>query len=137
MGEIAMADALSIALTGLMAQKTRLDATASNIANADTEGALPTPQAPATTVYKPLQVGFSTQAEGGVTATVTANEQGFSPVSNPGSPYANAEGLVAAPNVDLNQEMVNLIEARLAFKGNIQTVKAADKMMGDLLDIVT
>lgn len=134
-----MVDALSIALTGLQAQSQRLAASASNIANANTTGALPTPEAPASTVYKPLNVSFTAlmagDQGGGVSATVTADENGYSPVYDPGSVYANEQGLSAAPNVDLAREMVNIIETKLAYKADLSVIKAQKNMTGDLLDI--
>jgi len=132
-----MVDALSIALSGLMAQNQQLSATASNIANASTTGALPTPQQPASTVYKPLNVGYVTQAGGGVTANVTADQNGYSAVSDPSSAYANNKGLVAAPNVDLSQEIVNLIETKIASKADVDVIKTQDQMTGELLDTVS
>lgn len=111
-----MTDALSIALSGLMAQNQTLSATASNIANVTTTGALPTPQSPASTVYKPLNVNYTTLTDGGVIANVTPN---------------------AAPNVDLAQQIVNLIETKTAYKANVDVIKAQDEMMGDLLNTIT
>ncbi len=131
-----MTDALSIALSGLMAQDQRLSATASNIANATTTGAVPTPQSPATTVYKPLNVSYTSLADGGVIANVTPDQNGYSTVYDPSNAYANSQGLVAAPNVDLSQEIVNLIETKTLFKANVAVIKTQDKMLGDLLDEV-
>jgi len=131
-----MVDALSIALSGLMAQNQQLSATASNIANASTEGALPTPQAPATTVYKPLTVNYTTQSDGDVIANITADQNGYSPAYDPTNAYANAQGLVAAPNVDLSQEIVNLMVAKTVFKANVDVIKTQDKMLGSLIDTI-
>lgn len=136
-----MADALSIALTGLMAQTRRLTATASNVANATTVGTLPTQESAASTVYKPLNVSFTAltagSQPGGVAATITSNEDGYSSVYDPTSIYANEDGLVAAPDVDLAKEMVNLLETKALYKANLHVIKADKEMMGDLLDIVS
>ena len=133
-----MADALSIALSGLQAQTTRLATTANNIANASTSGAVQSsaPGAPASTVYKPLQVNFTTLDGGGVQANVSETPGGVSTAYDPSSSYANADGQVAVPNVDLAQESVNLIETKLLYKANLSVIKAADKMLGDLLDTI-
>lgn len=131
-----MTDALSIALSGLRAQTTRLAATASNIANASTSGAVPSaaPSAPASTVYQPLNVSFSSLESGGVAATVTPDPGGYSIVYDPSSVYANEAGEVAVPNVDLAQEAVKLIETKLAYKANVSVIKTQDEMLGYLLD---
>jgi flagellar basal-body rod protein FlgC len=143
-----MTDAVSIALSGLRAQQTRLAAGASNIANASTTGTVPaaSPSAPASTasggasvptafsVYRPLNVNLTSLATGGVRADVTADPKGFSLVYDPSSPYANTEGMIAAPNVDLTREIVSLLEIKNSFKANIAVLKTQDEMLGALLD---
>ncbi len=131
-----MTDAFSIALTGLRAQTTRLAATASNIANASTSGAVPSanPSTPASTVYQPLDVSFSSLESGGVIASVTPDPTGYSVVYDPSPIYANSEGLTAVPDIDLSEEIVNLIETKLLYKVNISVIKTQDEMLGDLLD---
>jgi len=137
-----MVDALSIALSGLTAQTQRLAATASNIANASTTGIIPSadPSAPASTVYKPLQVTFLQLESGGigagVSAVVTPDPNGYSVVYDPQSIYANSEGLIAAPNVDYANEFVNLIETKLAYRANISVIKTQDQMTSDLLNVI-
>ncbi len=138
-----MTDALSIALSGLNAQKQRLAASASNIANATTGGSVPNassstaPSAPASasTVYKPLQVNLSS-VPGGVQAETVQNQNGYSVVYDPSSSFANNEGLVAVPDVDLAKEAVNLTEIKILYKANLSVMKTQDQMMGELLDIV-
>ena len=137
-----MVDALSIALSGLTAQTQRLAATASNIANASTTGTIPSadPSAPASTVYRPLQVTFTTLDSGGtgegVKATVTPDPNGYTVVYDPNSTYANSQGLIAAPNVDYANEFVNLIETKDAYRANISVIKTQDQMTGDLLNLI-
>ncbi|MDP2204982.1 MAG: flagellar basal body protein [Alphaproteobacteria bacterium] len=146
-----MTDAVSIALSGLKAQQTRLAATASNIANASTTGTVSaaSPSAPASTasggplvstasaastVYKPLNVNLTSLATGGVRADVSADSKGYSLIYDPSSPYANGEGMIAAPNVDLTREIVGLLEIESSFKANLAVMKTQDEMLGALLD---
>jgi flagellar basal-body rod protein FlgC len=138
-----MVDALSIALSGLNAQDQRLAATASNIANASTVGSVPSasPSAPASTVYRPLQVTFLSQVTqggvgDGVVAQVTPDQNGYSVIYDPTSSYANSQGLVAAPNVDLTQELVNLLETSLVYRANISVIKTETRVNGDLLNTI-
>jgi flagellar basal-body rod protein FlgC len=139
-GRIVMTDALSIALSGLRAQNTRLAATASNIANASTTGSVPgaSPSAPASTVYLPLRVNFTSVDSGGigagVAATVSPDPNGYSVIYDPSSPYANSEGNIAASAVDYAEEFVNLIETKAVWKANLSVIKTQDEMLGDLLD---
>lgn len=135
--------ALSSALSGLNAQKLRLNATASNVANVSSGGAVPgsaEAAAGAPTVYRPLRVDMSSQilANGqgaGVSANVTEIQDGFSLVYDPDAVGANAEGFVGVPNVDLAAEAVNLIETKLLFKANAAVIRAQDDMTGQLLDV--
>lgn len=134
-----MTDVFSIALSGLGAQQKRLAGTASNIANASTAGTVPgtVPSAPTSTVYKPLSVNLTSLASGGVRADVVADENGYSLAYDPSSPYANSEGMIAVPNVDLTTEMVNLLEIKTSYKANLAVLKTQDEMLGALLDTST
>lgn len=134
-----MTDVFSIALSGLGAQQKRLAGTASNIANASTAGTVPgtVTSAPTSTVYKPLNVNLTSLASGGVRADVTADANGYSLAYDPSSLYANSEGMIAVPNVDLTTEMVNLLEIKTSYKANLAVLKTQDEMLGALLDTST
>jgi len=134
-----MMDAVSIAVSGLTAQKQRLGATASNIANISTTGRVPgaDPSAPASTVYKPLRTTLTSLGGGGVQATVTPDENGYSVYYDPSSPQADENGLVAAPDIDLAAESVDLIETKAAFKANLGVLKVQEEMQDSLLDVLT
>lgn len=131
-----MTDVLSIAVSGLNAQKQRLAATAGNVANATTTGAVPgtDSSAPASTVYKPLNVSLTSLGSGGVAARITADENGYSIVYDPSSPLANTQGQIAAPNVDFMREISSLLEIKAAFKANLAVIRTQDEMTGALLD---
>lgn len=133
-GGFFMTDAISIAMSGLRAQSVRLAASASNIANVGTSGAIPTPEAPASTVYKPLNVSYTALSTGGVRADVIEDANGYTPVYDPSSIYANNDGLSAAPNVDLVKETVNMLEAKAVYKANVSVIKTQEEMLGELLD---
>lgn len=133
-----MVDAVSIALSGLTAQKQRLGVSATNIANMSTGGVVPE-NGQVSTVYRPLQVNtqsvtFENGEGAGVQASVSEKNNPYSVVYDPNSVYANEEGLVAAPNVDLAEESVNLLMTKTAYKANIAVMKTADEMTQSLLD---
>lgn len=134
-----MVDAISIALTGLTAQKQRLSASASNIANVLTSG--PVPEAGgSSTVYRPLRTQLSSlQSDGqgvGVRAEVTPDENGYTVVFDPASVHADSAGNIAVPNIDLNTEIVNIMETKMAFKVDLSVIKVAKEMDQALLDIL-
>jgi len=123
---------VSIGLSGLEAASQRLDVAANNIANAQSSGALPGTPGPAP--YTPLQVLQSDTGSGTVATTVPV-DPAYVPASDPQSPYANAQGLVAMPNVDLTQEIVELAAARQSFAANLKTVQISMSTTGRLLGI--
>ncbi len=114
-------DSLSISLSGLKAQATRLSATASNIAN----GATPN--------YKAQRVVMTTNPSGGVSAVLSRD-------LSPGRPIPQIEGLPSrdkeTSNVDLASEMVNLMTIRHSFQANLQALKTILRTKGSVLDIV-
>jgi hypothetical protein len=56
-------------------------------------------------------------------------------IFDPGSPFADANGLVAAPNVDTAQELVNASVARVSYDANLKVIETARHMQGYLLNI--
>ena len=139
---------LSIATSGLSAASLRLDVAANNIANALTTGPLPATSGSGTpaggsssnnsnlpAVYVPLQVNQAAQSSGGTVATVSAVSPGFVAQSDPGAWFANQDGLVAAPNVDLASQFVQLLTAKYAFAANAKVVQSYADTTRSLLDI--
>lgn len=129
-----MMNAISIALSGLNASVKRIGAAASNIANMGSSGSLePGGKAP----YEAQTTVQSSDGQGGVQAEVVTKKEPFVPAYDPGSPYANDQGLVAAPNVDLAEEAVQMKLAEITYKANIKTLQAASRMAeeaGRILD---
>src|SRR5581483_10236276 len=116
---------LSIATSGLSAASLRLEVAASNIANARDTGPLPPAGGTPTNssngssfpaAYVPLQVNQVDQTTGsapaGTLATVTSVSPSFVVQSDPNAPFANQDGLVAAPNVDLASQFIQLLTAK-------------------------
>ncbi len=130
-----MINAINIALSGLNAAKQRLNVTASNIANLQTVGSLdPGGQAP----YTPLttQQTALTDQDGngtGVRSEVIPRSQPFVPAYDPDSPFANEQGVIGVPNIDLAEEAVNLNLSEITFKANIATLKASEELSEELL----
>jgi flagellar basal-body rod protein FlgC len=145
---------LSIATSGLAAAGTRLNVAASNIANVLTTGPLPGTEGSGPSsngtgsssshsnlpaVYVPLRVNQVDQSSGstpgGTVATVSTVTPGFVAQSDPGASFANQDGLVAAPNVDLASEFVQLVTAKYSFAANAKVVQAYSDTTKALLDI--
>jgi flagellar basal-body rod protein FlgC len=142
----------SIATSGLSAASLRVNVAASNIANVQTTGPLPAsgsstsagagssgiaPTSPA--AYVPLRVDQVSQSSGstpgGTIATVSTVSPSFTAQSDPSAPFANQDGLVAAPNVDLGSEFVELATAKYSFIANAKVIQAYAETEDTLLDI--
>jgi flagellar basal-body rod protein FlgC len=54
---------------------------------------------------------------------------------DPSAPYADKNGMVAAPKVDLTNEVVQQITALYEFAANARVMQTASQMMKTLLDI--
>jgi flagellar basal-body rod protein FlgC len=128
----------AIAVSGMNAAARRLEVSASNVANHLTTGALPaangTVAAGAPQAYQPLRLNQTASANGGTQTSVTAAAPSYVAISDPQAPFANQDGLVAAPNVDISQEMINQMVASYSFTANAGVLKAEDQMTKTLLD---
>ena len=134
-----MSSVLSIAISGMQAATTRLEVSARNVANARSAGTLPDAQgnysADAPRAYIPQRVDQVDLSGGGTQAVVGNVAPSYVPSYDPGAPYANADGQVAAPNVDLTEEAIQQLVARYTFAANARVVTAYDQMVKSLLDI--
>lgn len=124
-----MMNAIGIALSGLFGATKRTQAAAANIANTRSVGAREGSPAP----YSALTVAQDSVAGGGIKTTIIPKDPAFVPAYDPGSPFADENGTVGAPNVDLAEEAVNLMLAKAAYKANIAVIKTADEMQDELL----
>ena len=126
-----------IAASAMSAQSVRLNATASNLANADSVAA--TPEAayrakhPVFQAIEPATAGTPSPAGNpgaavrvaGVIESVDAPERRY----QPGHPLADAEGYVYTPRVNVVDEMVNMISASRSYQNDVEVMKTARDLM--------
>jgi flagellar basal-body rod protein FlgC len=116
----------------------RLSVAARNIANAQSTGTLPGAATPPGTeapkAYVPLRVD-QVEVSGGTAARVSPAATEPVPVHDPAAPYADENGLVAAPNVDLPRELVEVMVAKYTFAANALVMRAGAQMQRGVLDI--
>ncbi len=128
-----MFDGVTIASTGLIAESTRLSLVANNLANADTT------VTPGGGPYRSEYTVFKAQAaplsgpnqgigQGVVVAGIYQDQSPFKMVYDPTNPQANAQGNVLYPNVNLQTQMVDMIEASQAYQANVSSFNAAKTM---------
>lgn len=55
-------------------------------------------------------------------------------MSDPSSPYADARGMIAAPDVDLVDEMVEQLTAKLTYDANLSVLKSAHEMESRIIE---
>jgi flagellar basal-body rod protein FlgC len=131
---------MAIAASGMAAAAASLTASASNVANMETTGPVPAtgplqpiPQS-AGSVYQPVSATLTSLPSGGVEAGISNTLPSYTLAYDPSAPFANLQGMVAAPNVDLASEAVNRMSASLAFRANLAVFKTAEKNFQSLLD---
>ena len=128
-----------IAITGMRAQRTRMNVIANNIANAMTtrteEGG---PFRRQLTVFRGDQLGKTPRKDrfGVRVKDVITDSSPVRRVYEPSHPDADAEGYVAYPNVNMAAEMVDLISAQRAFEANIAVVVSDRRMKQRALEII-
>jgi flagellar basal-body rod protein FlgC len=131
---MSLLNVFSIAGSALTAQSARLNAVASNLANADSV------VGPDGQPYRAKQVVFkATPVEGGgigVRATrVVESTAPLRTMYDPSNPAANDQGYVAMPNVNVVDEMVNMISASRAYQNNVEVLNTAKSLVQKTLAI--
>jgi len=142
-------DSLSISASALTAERTRMDVTAENLANAQTT------RTDAGGAYRRKVVelaqdggqgGFGAQlasamgsasSAGGVKVTgIVADSTPLKTVYDPGHPDADANGYVQMPNVEPVEEMVDLITESRSYEANVTAMSSAKTMFSRTLDLL-
>ena len=133
-----MFDALDMGASGLMAQRTRLDTIAGNIANANTThdaAGRAVPYRRRFVLFAPGQA--QNPAEPGVhVKEVRLDPTPFQKRFEPGHPDADAEGYVKYPNIDLATEYVNALEASRAYEANVSMMEVSKAMLNATLRLI-
>ncbi|MDN3309660.1 flagellar basal body rod C-terminal domain-containing protein [Microbacterium oryzae] len=114
-------DAIGIAGTGLNVHRKWLDAISDNIANVNTA----TPVGEEAFRERLVMVTEGTEDPGAYVAGVVESEAEGRLVYEPEHPYANEDGYVQYPNVDLGDQMSMLILAQRGYEANAAVVDRA------------
>ena len=144
-----MIDSLTIALSGLKANEDRAAVAAENIANISTAGSIPGSAVDhpkdvyipsratqtAISTYNPGYNSSGTVRGAGVRSDVVKKDPGYVIAPDQSAPYADENGLVAVPDVDLASEIVNLKLASTLFRANVSVIRTVQEMNDALLDI--
>ena len=118
-----------IAGSALTAQSARLNAVASNMANADSvAGADGKPYRAKQVVFEATPMG-NNAAQGVRVRQVVEDAAPPRLVYDPRNPAANGEGYVAMSNVNAVEEMVNMISASRSYQTNADVMNTAKTLL--------
>jgi flagellar basal-body rod protein FlgC len=141
-------DALNISASGLTAERTRMDVTAENLANAQTT------QGPNGQPYQRQEVelqsvggdfssslaqamGTSSAPPGGVeVAGIVSDKTPDQLVYDPGAPGANKAGYVRMPNVNSVTEMTDLIDESDTYQSDVTAMDTSKTMYSSTLNLL-
>lgn len=130
----------AISAAGMTAERTRVEVSALNLANANTV-------LEAGSGYRPLRVvaqamvaagGFDTLVGRGLAGpSVRVESLNRAPrlVLEPGHPMADTAGFVSYPSVDVTSEMVSMMAAARAYEANVAAMNAVRSVAMKTLDI--
>jgi flagellar basal-body rod protein FlgC len=126
-----MFGSLDISASALIAQRTRMEVIASNMANKDSIYDASGRYSPFRRRLAILAAGDPStgRGEGVHVEEIALDQSEFRKVYSPGHPDADAQGYVEYPNIDPAVEMINALEASRAYEANITAVEATKSMM--------
>lgn len=126
-----------VSSSAMTAQSMRLNATASNLANADSiTSADGTPYRAKQVVFEATPIGGDGNLSQGVRVSQVVDDA--SPprmVYDPKNPAADEKGYVAFSNVNVVEEMTNMISASRSYQTNVEVMNTAKTMMLRTLQI--
>lgn len=138
---MAIDNIIGVAGTALTAQMTRLNATASNLANAGTVASSADQAFKAKRpVFKALMDAEMTNAAAPYVGGVKIDRVADDPtpgrkVSDPKNPLADADGFIYQSNVNEVSEMVEMMAASRSYQNNVEVINTARQLMQRTLDI--
>ena len=138
---MALDNLFNIAGSALNAQTARMNATASNLANA---GAVAAAEKDAfrakRTVFKTIMAELGSTSSvntGGVKVSgISDDPKPIARMSDPGNPSADKDGYVYLSNVNEMTEMVEMMAAARSYQNNVEVVNTARQLMMRTLDII-
>lgn len=126
---MSMFNVFNIAGSAMTAQSARLNAVASNMANADSiVGADGKPYRAKQVVFEATPMGGSA-AQGVRVRQVVEDASPGRMVYDPRNPAANGEGYVTMSNVNVVEEMTNMISASRSYQTNADVMNTAKTLM--------
>ncbi len=128
---MSLSNVFSIAGSAMTAQSQRLNAVASNLANADSAtSSTGQPYRAKQIVFSAMPLGGSSSGSAGVkVAGVIEDPSPMKRMYDPKHPLADAQGFVTMPNVNVVEEMVNMISASRSYQNNADMMNTAKTLL--------
>lgn len=138
---MALDNLFNIAGSALNAQTARMNATASNLANASSVASAEKDAFRAKrTVFKTIMAELGSNSSvntGGVKVSAISDDpKPIARMSDPGNPSADKDGYVYLSNVNEMTEMVEMMAAARSYQNNVEVVNTARQLMMRTLDII-
>lgn len=128
---------IKIAGSGIEVQSSRLRVVAENMANANSTG-----RVPGSNPYRRKTITFDNELDRATgmelvkVREVGVDRAAFRSEYDPGTPAADAKGVVKMPNVNMIMEMADMREANRSYEANLQVVKEARDLYTMTLDLL-
>jgi len=133
-----MYGALDISTSGMIAQRTRMEVIASNIANAGTienDRGEYEPYLRRAAMFAPVSAGKGSGM--GVEVVEIQVQEGATRADyRPNHPFADDEGYVQVPDIDPTVEWVNGLQASRAYEANVVAAETSKNMMAQALRLL-
>ena len=134
--------AIRASATALDAERTRIEVAVSNMANAEstrsTDGQ-PYRRRDVMLASQPAQTFEAALGQAGAVgvrvAGIVQDQTPFRRRYEPSHPDADADGYVSLPNVDSEQEMVDMLSATRAYQANIAAIGMIKEMVAKSLEL--
>ena len=134
--------AISASATALDVERTRIEVAVSNMANAESTRSAdgqPYRRRDVMLASQPAQTFEDALGHAGAigvrVAGIVQDQTPFRRRSEPSHPDADAEGFVMLPNVDGEQEMVDMLGAARAYQANIAAIGMIREMVAKSLEL--
>lgn len=128
---MSMFNVFDIAGSAMTAQSVRLNAVASNLANADTvSGSEQSAYRAKTPLFQAVLENLASPATASVRVTSVA--ESTAPIvqrHDPSHPLADADGFVYLSNVKVMEQMADMISASRSYQNNVETLNTTKQML--------
>lgn len=139
-----MFDVLKISVSGLRAQRVRMETIAANLANIHTtrteEGG---PYRKLSVIFEsgdvsgePFRDFLARKLEGVNVEEIVESQKPFERTYDPGHPDADRDGYVLYPNVNVLEEMTDMISATRSYEANTNVINVTKHMFQKALEIL-